>query len=159
MIFKRSTIIGMIAAVSVGGMVMAASHGNGDAEAAVKARKAQMQLFSFNLGLLGKMAKGEVEYDAASAQHAADNLVALSSMIDTTSYWVEGSDNMSVEDTRLLPAAFDMADDFLAKEKAVGDASAAMAAAAGTLDGVRASIGDVGGACGACHKAYRAPES
>jgi cytochrome c556 len=34
----------------------------------------------------------------------------------------------------------------------------ALQGAAGTLDGLRASIGPVGGACGACHKAYREPQ-
>jgi cytochrome c556 len=42
---------------------------------------------------------------------------------------------------------------------ALTEAANAMVEAAGTLDGVRSSLGAVGGACGACHKAYRAPSS
>ena len=158
MLFKRSVVIGLVAAVSVGSMVLAASHSNADAEAAVKARKAHMSLYSFNLGLLGKMAKGEMDFDAGAAQAAADNLVILS-QINQARYWVPDSDNMSLENTRLLPALFDNIDDARAKGQALVEASTAMSAAAGSLEGVQTSIGAIGGACGACHKAYRAPDS
>ena len=46
-------------------------------EAAIKARKAQMQLYAFNLGLLGDMAKGAVAYDASAAAAAAQASVML----------------------------------------------------------------------------------
>jgi cytochrome c556 len=157
MIFKTGTVLGLVAAIGLGGMALAASHG-GDTDPAVKARQAHMDLYSFNLGILGKMAKGEMEFDAAASQAAADNLVTLS-QINQASYWVPDTDNMSTNNTRLLPALFDNIDDARAKGQALVEASTAMAAAAGTLEGVQASIGAVGGACGACHKAYRAPES
>ena len=75
--------------------VLAASHANPAAEAAVKARKAHMQLYAHNLGILGAMAKGEVDFDAEAAQSAAGNLVMLAG-INEASYWVEGSDSMSM---------------------------------------------------------------
>ena len=50
---------------------------NDPMEKAIKARKAQMQLYAWNLGQLGAMAKGAVPYDAAAASAAADNLLAV----------------------------------------------------------------------------------
>jgi cytochrome c556 len=38
----------------------------------VKARQGQFQIMAINLGILGGIAKGEIEYDAATAQAAAD---------------------------------------------------------------------------------------
>ena len=39
------------------------------------------------------------------------------------------------------------------------DAATAMQAAAGTgLDGLKTAMGEVGGACGGCHKAFRVPQ-
>ena len=35
----------------------------------------------------------------------------------------------------------------------------AMQAAAGTLEGVQAAMPALGGACGSCHEAFRAPAS
>jgi cytochrome c556 len=146
-------------AILAGGAVVAGSHVDKSVEAAVKARKAHMQLYAYNLGILGAMAKEEAPYDAASASAAAGNLAALARMNEAT-YWPQGSDSLSMEGTRALPDIWDNIDDVLVKAKALTDASAAMEAAAGTgLDGLKGAMGAVGGACGACHKAYRQPDS
>ena len=39
-----------------------------------------MQLYAFNISHLGAMAKGEVDYDAAAASAAANNLAALAAL-------------------------------------------------------------------------------
>ena len=51
-----------------------------DVEDIIKARQSFMQVYKFNLGLVGNMAKGKTEYNAETAQNAADNLLALSKM-------------------------------------------------------------------------------
>ena len=48
------------------------------AEGAIKARQSVMQLYAFNLGALGAMAKTAVPYDAEVANAHAGNLLALS---------------------------------------------------------------------------------
>ncbi|MQQ07204.1 cytochrome c [Epibacterium sp. SM1979] len=128
-------------------------------EAAVKARQAQMTLYAFNLGLLGDMAKGKVEYDAQKAQAAASGLTALTKL-DGSRMWLPGTDNESLENTRALPAIWAEGSDVGEKSKALKAAVAAMDEAAGQgLEPLKAAIGGLGGACGACHKAYRAPKS
>lgn len=127
-------------------------------EAAIEARQSHMHLNAFNVGVLAAMAKGTVSYDSAVASAAAANLVALTSM-DESRYWIEGSDNMSAEKTRALPAIWDNEPDFLTKIAAMNAAAVTMQGAAGTdLAALQAALGAVGGACGACHKMYRAPE-
>lgn len=152
----RTFATGITVAALASTVVFAASHGGSD-NPAVKARSAHMGLYNFNLGILGAMAKGEAEFDAGAAQAAADSLVALSSL-NQMSYWPEGTSNADMEGTRALPAIWEADSTVMAKVADLNTAAVAMAAAAGTLDGVRASMGGVGGACGACHKLYRAPE-
>jgi cytochrome c556 len=126
--------------------------------AAIKARQAQMALYAFNLGQLGAMAKGAVDYDADAAKAAAGNLVKLTSL-SGGAMWLPGSDDMSADKTRALPAIWENFPDVAAKSSAVAEAAVAMEAASGNgLDALRGAIGPLGGACGACHKAYRAPE-
>ncbi len=151
----RSTILGLAAATLAAGTVFAASHANVDG--AIKARQGHMDLYAFNLGLLGNMAKGEVEYDAAAAQSAADSLAALA-VLDQSRYWPMGSSTADSDKTRALPDIWKDGSDIGDKAKALVDATTAMSANASSLDGVRAGMNALGGACGACHKAYRQPE-
>ncbi len=153
--FKRMTLVGLTVAGMTAGAVWAA--GNDGPPPAVKARQAHMQLYAFNLGMLGAMAKGAAEFDAEKAQRAANNLAALVS-IDQTDYWVPGTSSAEIMETRLKPELFDNIPDVITKVKALEDAVMALQGAAGTLDGLRGAIGPVGGACGACHKAYREPK-
>ena len=144
------------AIVALAGVAIAGSHGGNPA---VKARKAHMQLYSFNLGTLGGMAKGEIEYNADAAKAAAGNLAALASL-SQGAYWTPGTSTDELgTDTRALPAIWQEG----SKAGQIGgefaEAAAALAAVAG--DGqaaLQGAIGPVGGACGTCHKAYRQPE-
>lgn len=130
----------------------------GEADAAIKARKSQMTLYAFNLAPLGEMAKGTLAYDADVASKAATNLAALAKL-DQSRLWREGTDQMSAENTRALPDIWDNMDDVMAKSLAMTGAADAMQLAAGTdLASLQAAMGALGGACGACHKLYRAPE-
>ena len=73
--------------------------------------------------------------------------------------WPQGSDNASVKGTRALPAAWEKWPDIATKGQALSTAAADLAAVAGNdLDSLRGAIGAVGGACGGCHKPYRAEE-
>ena len=128
-----------------------------DLEGAVKARQGQFRIMSYNLGLLGAMAKGEVEYDAATAQGAADNLVTVS-QLNVGLHFPPGSDNVARSDTRALPAIWNNLDDVVVKWTAFGEAAQGMQAAAGNgAQAIGGAIGAVGGTCKACHDDYRGP--
>lgn len=131
---------------------------DGHIAGAVKARQAQMQLYAYNISQLGAMAKMKIPYDAEAASKAASNLAALTSL-DQSTLWPSGSDTPSYEGTRALPALWANYDDVIVKSTALNDAVAAMNIAAGTdLASLQEAMNALGGACGACHKAYRQPK-
>jgi len=111
--------------LSMGGTAIAQ-----DLSGPVKARQGQFNIMAINLGILGAMAKGEAEYDAAAAQAAADTLVAIS-MVNQAPLWPAGSDNGSLEGTRALPAIMENFDDFATIWASFGEGAMAMQAAAG----------------------------
>lgn len=150
---KTLVTFGTMAAMAIS--VATAALAQNKLPAPVKARQAHMDLNAFNLGILGSMAKGESDYDAETAKAAAQNLVMLSEL-NQMSYWPEGTDNASIEGTRALPALWQNLPDVMEKAKALHEAEVALASTAGDgLDAVKAGLGKVGEACGACHKAYR----
>lgn len=153
MTFKLISTAALVVALGASA-VMADGHSKA-LMGAVKARQGQMQLYAHNLGVLGAMAKGDVAYDAAAAQAAADNLVAVSGL-NAMTMWPQGSDNESIEGSRAKAEIWSNFPDVAAKGAALSEAAVAMAAGAGTdLASLQAAMGPLGGACGACHKAYR----
>lgn len=122
---------------------------------AVKARQAHMQLYAFNLGILGGMAQGKVDYDADAASAAASNLAALTSM-SLGAYFPEGTDSDSIEGTRALPALWADMPGVMAEATALAEAAAAMEIAAGNgVEAIQGAMGPLGGTCGSCHESYR----
>lgn len=154
-----TALAGLIVAGAVATTALSGSHIDPAVAGAIKARQSQMQLYAFNIGLLGGMAKGAVPYDAAAASKAASNLAALSKL-DQSRMWPPGSDNFDLGDaTAALPAIWAEGSDVMAKGMALAEAAAAMdAAAGGGLDALKAAIGPLGASCGGCHKAYRQPK-
>ncbi|MGB7270209.1 MAG: cytochrome c [Albidovulum sp.] len=153
----KTMLIGVtVAAIAFAGTVVAQDAPFG---MQIKARQGLMAYRALNIGVLGAMAKGEAEYDAQAAQKAADNLVA-NSLIDQSMLWPEGSDNAANPASTASAAGWTAEADVEGKETAFRTAAAAMQAAAGTgLDGMKAAMGDLGGSCGACHKATRIPSN
>lgn len=148
---------GVLAAAVIATSAIGDGHADKAIEAAVKARQSQMTLYAFNLGVLGGMAKGDIEYDADAATAAASNLASLSRM-DQSRLWPPGSDNMTLgaDKTAALPAIWEAGS--TAGEKGMAFATAALAmeqAAGGGLDALRGAIGAVGKSCGGCHESYR----
>ena len=146
-----------IAALAVAGSVWAGGHvGN----PSVKARKSHMQLYAFNLGKLGAMAKGEAEYNADAASAAANNLATLSTL-SQAGYWSPGTSNAELgEETRALPGLWESGSKAREIGGQMGEAVAQLASVAGNgQEGLGAAVGAVGQTCGACHKAYRAPNN
>jgi len=54
----------------------------------IKARQAMFQLYSYHMGILSGMAKGETEYNADVALEAAQNLAAAANLGQST-FWPE----------------------------------------------------------------------
>lgn len=149
--FRRSVAI----ALALGLALPAAAQ---DIDGAVKARKGQMQIISYNMGILGGMAKGQIDYDAAMAVGAAKNLAATGAM-DIATLWPEGSDNGAHPTTRAAAPIWSDAAGFEEKFGAFTTATAAAVDGVGDgLDGLRASLGAVGGTCKGCHQTYRGPK-
>ena len=133
----------------------------GDYDREIKARQSVMQLYAYNLGGLGAMAKGQKDYDAGLAQALADNLLTLATM-NNGSMWPQGSDMDSAGNEGLTKAKADNWTNYpeaSGKHKDLVAAATQMAAEAGNgLDAIRANIGAVGKSCGSCHEGFRAPK-
>lgn len=157
----RNMLAGLVVAGSLAGATIALAQSDEDKAiaAAVKARQSQMTLYAFNLGLLGDMAKGAIDYDADAASKAAANLAALTAT-DQSRLWPQGSDEMSMDGTRAMPKIWENIPDVVTKSATLAEAAAAMAQVAGTSkEAMAGAMGALGGACGSCHKAYRAPKT
>lgn len=150
---KHLTFAVALAALGCG----TAAFAQDDFSAQLKARQGQFRIMAINLGILGGMAQGKMDYDADAAQAAADTLVAVST-IQQGPMWPEGSDNMSIDGTRAQPTIWEQNDDFLSKWSDFGTAAQAMqAAASGGVEALGPVMGQMGGACKACHDTHRAP--
>lgn len=138
--------------------LFAASHADAPFAGAIKARQAHMKLYAHNIGILGSMAKGAVEYDSTAAAAAAANLASLS-MLSQAGYWPEGSESESNEGTDALAALWQNFGDVSEKGGDLAKAAQAMAMVAGDdLGALQGAMKELGGACGACHKKYRKPQ-
>ncbi|MGC1494637.1 MAG: cytochrome c [Sulfitobacter sp.] len=144
-----------IAIVATAGL--AASHTASSSNKAVAARHAQMQMIGYNTGLLGAMAKGEVDFSAEMANSAAINLNMLAKM-DTSTLWTEGTEQGAADGSRAKAEIWSDAAGFADKFADLEKASAAMIGAA-DVDAVKAGMGAIGGACKACHESYRGPKN
>jgi len=124
----------------------------------IKARQSFMQVYRFNLMMLGAMARGDMEYDAELASNSANNLLAASKMSNGP-MWPAGSDSSAPGLAGVTAAKADIwAENSMVGEKhqALTAALEAMAAAAGDgLGAVRANMGAVGDGCSGCHDNYR----
>lgn len=128
----------------------------------IKARQSFMQVYAYNLGLLGDMAKGKSPYDSKIAQAAANNLKAANNMQNST-MWPKGSDansdGLNKKLTRAKPDIWTNYPKVKEKGKALKEALTRMAAVAGNgLGAVKENMGAVGKGCKGCHKSFRIPK-
>ena len=123
-------------------------------EDAIKYRQSVMTVMGNHLGRIGAMAQGRVPFDANAAAANAAIVVTMSKLP-----WVafgEGTDKGLP--TRAKPEIWkDQAKVKDLSEKMMAEAEKFEAAAkSGSLDTIKAAIGDLGKACKACHDDYRA---
>ena len=156
---KRVFVTAIVAAGLAAGATSAFS---GEAEdKAIKARQSMMQLLAFNLGSLGAMVKGEMEYDAEKAGKYAADLKAVAAL-SQTGMWPEGT---AMEDEGMKGKTWAKKDawttypEVTKKNEALVEATAKMAeAAGGGVDAMKGAIGAVGASCKGCHESFRAPK-
>jgi cytochrome c556 len=156
-IFSRKTIVLGICAGVIATASWADSHSAEKLNPAVAARHAQMQMIGYNIGILGAVAKGEMEYDAAMVASAAANLQALAKL-DGATLWVAGTEQGATAGSRAKPEIWSDSAGFAAKFDDLAMASAALIGAADAA-AVGAGMGDLGGTCKACHESYRGPKN
>ncbi len=151
-IITKAAMVAVGAALMFSGIAVAESPHDG----AVKARQGDMQMRAFNLGILGAMAKGKVEYDAKAASAAAHNLKVLSTL-NASAMWPQGSDASAYGDgTTASPELWKNFPKVIEATKAFSAAADVMVTAAGKdLPSLQAAMGVVGKSCGGCHKPFR----
>ncbi|NBZ86688.1 c-type cytochrome [Stagnihabitans tardus] len=142
---KFATKLMVLGAVLAGGIAFAEGANDPD----VKARQELMGTFGGAMKALGDMAGGKVAYDAAAAEAAKKALVDGSAGIEAAF-----KNNATDPAGKAKPEVWTAWDDFVAK---AGDLNTA----AGALDvtsaeSIGAGMGGIGGACKACHTAYKA---
>lgn len=149
----KKILVGALAfAVISTGIAYAASHSS-----AIDARKAAMKEVGGAMGALSKMAKGEMEFDAAVA------LASFQKMNDVSKtygdHFPEGSEtgmDSEGKETTASPKIWeDMAGFKAAIMKFDTDTAAAVAAAPQSVEQLGPLLGSVGGNCKACHEAFR----
>ncbi len=121
---------------------------------AVKYRVNVMRAIGAHMGSIGAILQGKVENKDDLGAHAAA-LNGLAMMLDDV--FPKGSEAGS----RLKPEFFAQSAEANGIIKALQDAGQKMAdaAAGGDMAGVGQNLGAMGQQCGACHKAYRLPQS
>ncbi|NNK15272.1 MAG: cytochrome c [Sulfitobacter sp.] len=156
-LFMKSTVALGLGAAVIATVSMAGSHSSEKLNPAVAARHHQMQMVGYSIGILGAVAKGEMEYDAAMVSSAAKNLNALAQM-DRATLWIEGTEQGATAGSRAKAEIWSDPDGFAEKFQALADASAALIDASDAA-AVGAGMGDLGGSCKGCHEKYRGPKN
>ena len=155
----KTKLIAFTVMASLTGVAIFAQEAEDPFKDAVETRHGLMLQMATDLATLGGMAKGTLPYEQASASKAAANISAIASVISIAQF-PAGSEVEKSADSFALPVLWTQQDDFLAKITDLNAAAAQMQTAATTdAAAVKASMAQLGGACSACHKSYRQPES
>ncbi|WP_432449571.1 c-type cytochrome [Aliiroseovarius marinus] len=122
----------------------------------IEARQGFYKLLGANMGVLAGMAKGEIDYDAAAAQTAADNMGTLTSY-NLGHLYMPGTSSADSDKTRALPKIWEDFAGVQEKGAAYVAAVKAMQGVAGAgKDQMAGALGALGGSCKGCHDTYRA---
>jgi cytochrome c556 len=124
-------------------------------EDAIKYRQSAMFLQAQHLGRLGAMANGRVPFDAKAAIENADVLLVVTKL--PFAAFVDGTDKGN---TRAKPEIWTEKDKFMAAATKMQEEVVKLNAAAksGSVDQLKAAVGDVGRACKGCHDSYQKPQ-
>ncbi len=125
---------------------------------AIETRKATMKAVGGAFGgVMVKMVKGEIPYDAAAAKAAAATIVEKANGFDVAALFPKGSETGG--DTTASPKIWaDMAGFKAGMEKFKVAAAAQAPNADKGLDQLKAAVGELGKSCKGCHDEYRIPK-
>ena len=117
-------------------------------------RQANMKERGQVMRILGPIAQGRADFDAATVNEALAKLETnAEAAADTDALWPQGSDT---GDTKASSAIWANFDDYKDRNQKYAEAVAAAAAAAPQdLAAFQAAFGPVGASCGSCHEKYR----
>lgn len=129
-----------------------------DNDKAIEYRQNALSVMAWQMGPLGAMAKGDIDYDAEEFELRANNLAALAGM--PWEGFVEGSfrgGEHSV-DTDALAKIADNMDDFHSRgnDLVVETTTLAELSTGDDFGAMRKQVGKVGQTCKGCHDNYRA---
>jgi len=141
---KKLALAAMLA-VGVTGVSMAEV----DADAVIKYRKAAFTVAGWNMGTLGGMLKGEIEYSPEEAVAAAKRINEIAKAVGAT--FIDGT----YEGTKVNPKITDNRAEFDADLAAFIEQSGAMVEASGDKKTMAAQMGKLGGTCKSCHDAFK----
>jgi len=157
---KIISAMAVCATVFFGSMIMVTQSRAGMEDDAIATRQGYMKLVVWEAGPLFGMAKGKMDYDAGAAQAHADNLKAISQYSYPGLFLPGTSKADRPGKTCALP---DIWEDTAKFGQAFSDFQAAVAALADVAsDGqpaLAAAAGEMGKACGGCHKPFRAKDT
>lgn len=147
----KKTVVAAAAVIAMGA-IGGAALAQVKPDVLVKQRQAGMTLISKYFGPLGGMAQGKVPFNAKVVQRNADYLAALSQMP-----WDGFDPSTANVKSRAKPELFKETQKVTELvERFQGEVKKLQTAAQGGDEGaIKAQIGAVGKACGACHDAYR----
>jgi cytochrome c556 len=156
---KILSAVALFAAVLLGPSI-AVTQDKPDAGAkTITARQGYMQLVSWEAGPLFGMAKGKVAYDAEAASAHAANLHALHQYPFPGLFLAGTSKEDRPGKTRALPDIWTDMAKFETAFSNLGKAIDLVAAEAGKGQAeLAAAVGELGKACGGCHKPFRAKD-
>lgn len=138
--------------LAVLGLILSAGVATAKGERSVPeaaARAEIMQTIAKNTKVLGEMAGGKAEFDAAAAQAAKEALVGAAVAMPEA-YATEGAADPASESA---PAVWSNWDEFTTKVK--GLETAALALDPTSIEGVKAGMAGVSGTCRDCHTSFR----
>lgn len=154
--FTKSAIVVALGFGLVTSASFAASHSSVENKT-VAARHAQMQMIAYHTGVLGAVAKGEMEFSADMVSAAATNLRELAKLNGAT-LWVAGTEQGAVDGSRAKTEVWSDAAGFAAKFTELENAASAAIGAA-DAGAVGAAMAGIGGSCKSCHEGYRGPKN
>jgi len=150
---KKSVLLSLGLALCSG---QSMAHGTDPNEMALENRQAVMTLVGQNFGPMAAMIKGEIPWDSAAFAGYASDLEKVTSL-NIMRGFIDGS---QVGKTKAKPDIWKNKADFEKKMQALTDASAKLAATAGSSDkkAIVAAFKDTGGACKSCHDDYKSKD-
>ncbi len=146
----------LIRATAAAVLVAAIASGTAFAADPIETRKATMKAIGGAFGgVMVKMVKGEIPYDAATAKKAVDTMKEKADGIDVAVLFAKGTEKGG--DTEALPKVWSDAAGFKAAMDKMKTTVAAQAPNVDQgMDKLKVAVGEIGKTCKGCHDEYRA---